>query len=293
MLYQILPNFIFLVCVLGILAMILRRLPEVSDADKDSKQKAPASNLLDKGLPTQAASKIKTWFKFWLGKIWNFMLEAKDLKPAASTGYQIRKLFGKKPVIMPTQPNPLPKAAEPQKPEPLIEPREKNEQYYLAVIKRDPKKLGNYDSLAKYYLSKDQTSDALDVYDYLTSHDPANADYQARLAYCHYQLKNLEKTVEHYKKSVALDSSQPNRYYNLGLVLEILGKHAEAADAISKAINLEPSNPKFYLSLSGVYIKLDSRAKALEALKKARQLDPLNQEVLKRIEKLHNFSRDI
>lgn len=279
--YQILPNLIVILSVLAAFSLILRRLPEATAKQETEAPRHPVElKLLGKGLPAKAVSKTRTTIKFWLGKIWNFMLEAKDLKPAASTGYQIRKLFGHRPV-----------AGKMQTSHPASTEEVKNEQYYLNIIKKDPKNLSNYDALSKYYLGKDQITDALDVYDYLTAHDPANADYHARLAYCYYQLKNFDKTVDHYKKSVTLDSSQPNRYYNLGLVLEILGRHAEAIDAISKAVNLEPNNPRFYISLSGVYSRIDSTAKALEALKKARHLDPSNEEIGRRIEKIHQVKQ--
>ena len=111
-------------------------------------------------------------------------------------------------------------------------------------------------------------------------------DYHARLAYCYYQMKNYHKAAESYKASLALDSTQPNRYYNLGLVLELLGRHGEAAQALEQAIALEPQNPKYYLSLCNVYLKLGDNDKSLNALQKAHSLDPADQNIVNKIDKV-------
>jgi tetratricopeptide (TPR) repeat protein len=272
--YQILPNLIFILAILGILIMILRRLPEAAaEAEAGDSGNEAATKLTGKGLPAVAISQVKSLFNLWIKKIWNFMLEAKDVKHQALAGYRIRKIFGG------------PQAARQQT---SAAPQARSEQDFLEAIKNDPKNLGNYDSLGKFYLENSQIEDARDIYHYLTQHDAANADYYARLAYCYYQLKDFEKTAEYYGKSVALDSSQPNRYYNLGLVLEAQGKNGEARQALRQAITLEPNNPRYYISLSNVCLKLGAHDQALNALQKAHQFDPQNEKVAEKLEKLQH-----
>ncbi len=274
--YQILPNIIFILAILGILVIILRRLPEAAvQAGKTENSQAAALKLQDKGLPTRAISKVRTLLKLWAKKIWRFALEAKDLKPHALAGYRIRKMFG--PRYLEQKPA-LTAAASTEE--------VKSEQYFLNIIKRDPKNLASYDNLGKYYLETGATQDALDIYDYLTQHDAANADYQARLAYCYYQLKDFDKTAEHYQKSLALDSSQPNRYYNLGLVLEALGQSEEALLNISRAIALEPQSARYYLSFGNICLKLGKNDEAMNALQKAHELEPQNGRVAEKLERL-------
>lgn len=240
--YQILPNIIFIFAALGILLIILRRLPEASVYEEKKAAVVEADKkLIAKGLPAEAFSKVGSFFKLRVKKSWNFILEAKDLKPHAAAGYKMQKIFGGK----------LP-GFKKQGITPVTTQEIKNERYYLDLIKIQPKNLTHYDALGKFYLEKENFSDAQDIYIYLTNHQPANPDYQARLAYCYYQAKNFEKASEHYQKSIGLDSTQPNRYYNLGLSLESAGRHQEAVKAIAKALELEPENNKYQQALHKV-----------------------------------------
>jgi len=240
--YQFLPNIIFIFSVLGILLIILKHLPEAGLPHNNLPKQPPADVVLqEKGLPAQAISKIRVAAAFSAKKIWNFILEAKDLKPQAATGYKMRKIFGGK----------LPSAKNP-----IIIPQTfhevKNEKYYLDLIKQQPKNLAHYDALGKFYLEQNNLADAKDIYLYAINHEPANPDYQARLAYCYYQTKQYAKAVEHYQKSLALDSTQPNRYYNLGLAQKAAGRPAEAGKALHKALELEPENAKYKQALGQV-----------------------------------------
>ncbi len=238
--YQILPNIIFILSILGILLIILKHLPEASMAIGKEPKESAEKALIEKGLPAQAISKIKVSIGLITKKIWNFALEAKDLKPHEATGYKMKKIFGGR----------LPGFKKP----PIVIPRTfhevKNEQYYLDIIKLEPKNLTHYDSLGKFYLDNNNISDAKDIYLYVTNHQPGNEAYQAKLAYCYYQCKEYGKASEHYQKSLALDSTQPNRYYNFGLSLDASGKHTDAINAFKKALELEPNNEKYKLALS-------------------------------------------
>lgn len=240
--YQILPNIIFILSVLGILLLILKRLPEASALTQAEPKENAEETLLEKGLPTKAISNIKVKTKFIAKKIWNFVLEAKDLKPHEAAGYKIKKIFGGKLSGVKTAVHTPPKTFH----------TVKNEQYFLDIIKLEPKNLTHYDALGKYYLENHNVTDAKDIYLYLTKHQPGNEAYHAKLAFCYYQTKNFNKAAEHYQKSLALDSTQPNRYYNLGLSLEASKRHEEALKAIAKALEIEPTNEKYKQTLQKI-----------------------------------------
>ena len=65
--------------------------------------------------------------------------------------------------------------------------------------------------------------------------------------------------MERYKKSVALDSTHPNRYYNLGLCQEILEKYEEAEKSFEKALELEPGNKKYLQAKERLLAKLEEQ----------------------------------
>lgn len=262
---------------LGIVLIILRHLPEA--VEKSAQEEDPAAvveKLSQKGIPAIAFSKISYFAKLWKKKVWNFLLEAKDLKPTAVAGYKIKKIFGKE-------------ASSSQAPvAPVTIPAEitKDEDYYLEAIKENPRNFGLYNELGKYYLDKAQYADARDIYQYLTQHEPGSSEFFSHLAKSFFKLKDYEQAVTNYNTSLGLDSTQPNRYYNRALALEGLHKHQEAADSVEKAISLEPSHIKYYLLLANLQLRLGNRNAAKVALRAAKKVDPENEEVGERLKNL-------
>ena len=218
--------------------MVIRRLPEVEKSSEtlNAENTRPEERLAQKGLPAVAVSKIKIFFKFWISKLWHFILEAKDLKPTRLAGFKIKQLLEH---VFPSGET---EAALEMLEKPIIK---QNETQLLEAIQREPKNLNLYDNLGKHYLVQKKYQDAKDVYEYLVSHDPANPVYCAKLASTFYNQKNYEKASEWYRKSVALDSTHPSRYYNLGLALKAQKKYAQSAEALKKALELEPDNLKY------------------------------------------------
>lgn len=276
--YQIIPNILFIFAVLGILLIILRRLPEaVREENKQPQELPPEANLHKKGLPAVAISRFNSGLKLWLRRFWNFILEAKDLKPGAISGYNIKKIFGGR------RHNPgQAKSGSAQNLEDV-----KSEKFFLEAIKNEPKNYSHYDALGKFYLDGGNFADAKDIYRYLANHQPSNGDFAARLAYSYYRLGQYDQAAAFYQRSLALDSAQPNRYYNLGLSWDALGQDKQAEQALLKAISLEPKNSKYFISLSNVYLKLGETAKAKEKLQAAQKFDPGNESVLAKLESLN------
>jgi tetratricopeptide (TPR) repeat protein len=236
--YQLLPNVIFILAVLGILLIILRHLPEAANLREKEKNEGTAeAKLLAKGLPAVAISKAKTLALTAAKKVWHFVLEAKDLKPQALSGYRIKKMFGGR---LPEPRTP----GLPNSPAPALPPV-KDEKYFLDQIKLSPKNLFNYDALGRFYLEHGNFKDAKDIYLYLISHDPASADFHARLGFCLYHDKKFAESAKAYQKSVSLDSTQPNRYYNLSQALKGAGKLTDAKITLKHALALEPANQKY------------------------------------------------
>jgi tetratricopeptide (TPR) repeat protein len=236
--YQIIPSILFILALLGIILIILRRLPEATGKEGESqtaKELPVEERLISKGVPAVAISKIKVKVQFWSKKTWHFILEAKDLKPTAVAGYKIKRIFDRT----------LKFAQKPKISLSSVLTDTRDEKYYLEQIKREPKDLAHYDALGQFYTEQKNFLDAKDIYLYLTNHDSGHSDYHARLAFCLYQLKEYQQAVEYFRKSVALDSTHPTRYYNLGLCLSALGRKIEAAEAFKKALDMEPQNEKY------------------------------------------------
>ncbi len=229
MAYQLLPNLILLLSILGVFVLVLRRLPEASQLDREqaAADAEPSLRLLAKGLPAKAASRSRAVLIVAIRRVWHFMLEAKGMRQGPAANYRIKKMWQRK------SPAPM-----------------RNEAFYLEQIKHFPKDLEQYNRLGQYYLDQKNMEEARNVYDYLTKHAPANSDYLAKLGYVLLHLQQYEAAVTSYSKALGLDPGHPNRYYNLALAHGALREWAPALGALKKAVALEPNNQKYQQMLA-------------------------------------------
>lgn len=225
MAYQLLPNLILVLAIIGILVLVLRRLPEAAalKRQQDEIENEPQQRMLAKGLPARTASRTKAAATIVIQRVWHFMLEAKGLRQTPAVNYKMKKIWQRKPAELPVQ----------------------NENYYLDQIKQAPKDLEAYNRLGQYYLEHKDYEEAKNVYDYLVRHNPSSSDYLAKLGYSYLFLQDYKAAAEQYKKSLKLDSSHPSRYYNLALAHSALNQSKQVEDALKKALALEPNNEKY------------------------------------------------
>ena len=226
--------------------LILRRLPEAQNlTPEDLKKETIESKLEEKGIPTQNINRSWSKFRFWLHKVWNLALEAKDLRPKPAA-YNLKKLF-----LAKSTPKALeqPKAAVRLLADVSLESKVKadsvTEEILLEAIKHEPKNHQNYDKLAKYYLAQHKYQDAKDIYLYIVGHEVGNPVFHARLAQTAFLLREFSLAENHFEKSLTLDKMHPNRYYNLGLAQECQEKWQDAANSFAKAIEMDPENQKY------------------------------------------------
>lgn len=161
-------------------------------------------------------------------------MEAKAIVPSGIAVLKIQKLFK----VRNLNPSALSE-------ETIQVAAEMTEADFLARIKKEPRNLVHYDELGKFYLATKNFQDARDVYLYLTSHASGNADFWARLGFVSFKLKDFKQAASAYEKSVALDSGQPNRYYNLAQSLKACNRNKEALEALNAALAMDPQNFKF------------------------------------------------
>lgn len=242
--YHLLPNLIFILAVLGILVIVVRRLPEIASA-KDKPQ-GQGQELIK---PASLGAKIVARIRFWLSRTWQFVLEAKGLKPTGEVGYRIRK------ILKPTRVKVNARSADS-----VVRSAfeiKRDESFYLRLIKEFPKDLAHYNSLGQFYLDNKNYTDAQNVYEYLVHHDPSKSNYYAKLAFCKLQLRLYGDAIGYYEKSLALDASHPNRFYNLSLAYKSLGKKRKCREMLLRALELEPNSEKYQKSLEDLEQKQD------------------------------------
>ena len=82
----------------------------------------------------------------------------------------------------------------------------------------------------------------------------------------------LEKAVELYRQSIALDTNFVDGWHALGMALMKLGRFEEAIQAAKKATELNPNDQILWTSLSLAYVRNHQIAEAEAAGAKAKIL---------------------
>ncbi|HEX3099543.1 MAG TPA: tetratricopeptide repeat protein [Patescibacteria group bacterium] len=229
--YNLVANLILILSILGVIILVLRRLPQAVDEHRVDQLKDDGPEvgevLAEKGLPTKTASRIRSFSKIASHKVWQFVLEAKGLKHNPKISYNFKRIL-KKDKEAETKP-----------------PIARNEDYYIELIKRHPKELVYYDQLGQFYLEARKYEDAANVYDYLTEHEPTNSGYFAKLGLSQLHDQEFAKSQAAYEQSVKLDPSHPNRFYNLALTFQGQKKWKSAVKSLDSALELDPENGKY------------------------------------------------
>lgn len=242
--YNLVANLILILSILGVIILVVRRLPQAVGEHREEKTARELEEgpdvLAEKGLPTINVSRIKVFGRLVWHKIWQFMLEAKGLKHAPKISYNFKRI--------------LKKDKDPETKPPIA----RNEEYYIELIKRHPKDLTYYDQLGQFYLEARKYSDAGNVYEYLAEHQPTNSGYFAKLGLANLHDQDFNKSADAYKKSVDLDPSHPNRFYNLALALQGEKHWKEAVKALDSALELDSKNKKY----ADLRFELESKSKS-------------------------------
>lgn len=239
--YNLISNLTLLLSILGIIVLVLRRLPQaVEEARVTDQVTEPSQALMDKGLPAQTVSRTRAWLKMFVHRIWQFMLEAKGLKQAPKITYNFKRI--------------LRRADQPETKPPIA----RGEKFYIDLIKRHPKDLTYYDQLGQFYVEARKYSDSANVYEYLTKHDPANSAYFAKLGLSRLHLQQFDLAQDAYEKSLALDPSNPSRFYNLALAFQGLKQWRAASNSLRKALELDSGNQKY----ADLLFEMESKSKS-------------------------------
>jgi tetratricopeptide (TPR) repeat protein len=212
--------------------------------------------------------------------IWYFILEAKDLKPAATTktihtqvDRVVKNVFRIRIRSSENEPQWLPEAAEL-----TIKPtiNQNPEDIYLEAIKRDPQDKQAYESLGRLYLQNKNYRDAIEIYEYLIKLDPARDIYFSNLGLAYYSVGEFQKASMSYEKAIGINNKIPTRWINLALCLDALDQPTKVVKAITQALQFDKMNVNFMMLLADAYAKLTNNVRAEEVLEQILSLEPTN-----------------
>jgi len=106
--------------------------------------------------------------------------------------------------------------------------------------------------------------DPITFYEYTLSKTAATARVYNNLAMAYADVKNHDKAIENYQKSITLGDVYPNPHYNLGNTLMELGRVEEAEREYKRALEIDPSFHYATLKLGQMFIdqeKIDDAKK--------------------------------
>lgn len=108
--------------------------------------------------------------------------------------------------------------------------------------------------------------------------DPGMARAYDNLGLCYYHQNQNTEAVENFRKAIDLDrgSPQPSAwpYLNLAITLQILNQPAEAEANLRQAIQLDPSLAQAHFQLGNVLERMGRTQDAISEFRQAAQLDP-------------------
>jgi TPR repeat protein len=102
--------------------------------------------------------------------------------------------------------------------------------------------------------------------------DPAHADAHVNLGRLLQLDGRVAEAIEHYCRALQTGSTDPTAAFNLGTALEIERQYSEAIDAYQQALKQDPSFADAHFNLARLYEQLGRRAAAIRHLREYRVL---------------------
>jgi tetratricopeptide (TPR) repeat protein len=287
MAYEIVPNIILFVAIIAVLAIFFRHVPEaVAEGETSRNEKdgvsggsLGASSDMNSGIGARLhALGLKTWLLlkkasvFVGGKVWQFMLEAKDLKQGQILASKFARLV--KPTSMRYTENAVHSPMHEAEELFAVGKYDEAEKKYFSIITKFPHEYTAYEGLVKIYIQQKQYDNLEETLEYLVRHIPENDSYWAQYGNALMSTRQYTAAIDAYNKSVAINALIPARFANLGLTYKAIGDNAAAKTNFQKASELEPSNLQYLVMLTDVMADMQQNDSALELLAKAKDMLP-------------------
>jgi tetratricopeptide (TPR) repeat protein len=215
--------------------------------------------------------------KYFLGKIWHFILEAKDLKPTPLINHQVQKVkqvfkvrirsSKEEPLWMPEVAGLIDQAK-------TARDGRTAEQLYLNAIKNDPNNQQAYEGLGRLYLQEKNFREAAETFKFLTRLDARRDTYWSNLGLSLYSVQQYQDAAQAYEKALQINNKIPARWVNLSLCYEQTHDLPRTIKALNQAVNLDRRNIHYLELLADAYLKIQNKVRAEEVLEQVLKIDP-------------------
>lgn len=241
------PEIIIIVCIVIILFMVIRKLPQISN-----------KKIIPKVEIKQKAAKFKkniSTKKISFGK--------GDKKEKE----KVKKLLSQANLFLEQKQH------------------SKAEGKYIKAIEYDKNNAEAYNGLGVLYLQKEDYNYALKSFSKAIKIDPENASLYNNLGLVLYKQGKNKKAIQVFCRSVDLEKNA-SRCMNLGLAYWVDGDYKSAISAYQEGLNLEPNNIEYLVTLASAYLKTDQKNQAKKILSKILKLDPENIEAKRELARI-------
>jgi tetratricopeptide (TPR) repeat protein len=140
---------------------------------------------------------------------------------------------------------------------------------YQKIVKENPNDLDYYYQLAALYISAEEYSDAIEMYDRIEERGGISEDVSLQKEKIYLVLKQPDKAEQELLKLV---NSQPGDSKPLSILAEFYmseNKTDKAFETYQKILKVDPLNPYIHISLADYYRKTGEKEKVFDELKLA------------------------
>jgi tetratricopeptide (TPR) repeat protein len=137
---------------------------------------------------------------------------------------------------------------------------------------------GDWFNAALAYESDASTkAQASQAYDLALQADPSNIDALLNAGTLSYEIGNLEKACDYFRRALSIDPDSALAHFNLGSVLDETGELESARQHLRQSVHLDPNYPDAHYNLAYVCEKLGAFPEAREHWQTYVRLDPFGQ----------------
>jgi tetratricopeptide (TPR) repeat protein len=288
--FGIIPNLLIILCIVGILILFLRRIPEVVEEQGQLKIGAvvreEGSKLNFSELMMLGIAKFKRAVASALKVIWSFALEAKDLQQSQAIAGKFKQMVAPKRKVINIGVHNSLKKAERQLEQGYFEAAEET---YFEIIKKHPHEYHAYEGLVKIYTEQKKYEDIVEILEFLIAHNQANDSYYARLGSTLLSMRKYAAAIAAYQKSLELNDKVAARYINIGLCYKAMHKSEQAINYFSKGVDLEPENVQYTNMLLDALIKAKRKEEAKSRVEQAIEKNPGQKDLLLRLAQIEKL----
>lgn len=149
--------------------------------------------------------------------------------------------------------------------------------YFDKAVTFDPKDVETKIYIGNCHYELQNNDMAIEVYQEVLLIEES-ADIHYNLANSYYMKNELEKAIEHYTSSLALNPARGECWYNLGNAYCMKGQYEEAVSNFKRSIEIDDQNVAAFYNLGNAYLLIKDNKLAIDAFEAALKLDSSNME---------------